>query len=75
MQDFKVAESLLSPGCFMATVDLKDAYLLVSIYKGHRNFLRFSFKGIIYKFTARPFGLASAPYAFTKLMKPVVSTL
>ena len=75
MEDLKVASYLLSPKCFMATIDLEDAYFLVPIHSSHRKFLRFSFRGILYEFQVLPFGLATAPFIFTKIMKPVVSYL
>ena len=34
-----------------------------------------SVRGLTWQFQALPFGLSSAPYVFTKLMKPMVSTL
>lgn len=59
----------------MATLDLQDAYLSVPVHHSCRKFLRFSFQGIIYEFKALPFGLALAPYVFTKILKPVLSYL
>lgn len=60
---------------FMASIDLKDAYYLVSIAKERRKYLRFYWKGFLYQYTCMPNGLPSAPRCFTKLMKPVYSTL
>ena len=37
--------------------------------------MRFLWEGKLYQFAALPFGLASAPRLFTKLMKPVVAIL
>lgn len=59
----------------MSTIDLKDAYYLVSVDKAHRKYLRSSFNGVLYEFTCLPFGLATAPRVFTKIVKPVVSYL
>lgn len=59
----------------MCTIDLKDAYFLLSIHKEHRKFLRFEFDGNIYEYNCMPFGLNIAPFVFTKLMKPVISCL
>lgn len=75
LEDRRTACRLISKGCFMATVDLQEAYFLVSVNKKSRKYLRFHFKNTLYEFTCLPFGLASAPYVFTKLMKPVVSLL
>ena len=75
MEDIRTALRLMSVNCYLASIDLKDAYLLMPIFKNHRKFLRFSFDGINYEFTCMPFGLCTAPYTFTKLMKPVAQKL
>ncbi|PFX15064.1 Polyprotein P3 [Stylophora pistillata] len=69
------AVRLMTPNCFMASIDLKEAYYLVPIAKEHRKYLRFYWKGFLYQYTCMPNGLSSAPRCFTKLMKPVYSTL
>lgn len=65
----------MSKNCYMASIDLEDSYLLVPIHISFRKYLRFSFQGQIFQFTALPFGLSSAPYIFTKVLKPVAATL
>lgn len=59
----------------MGKLDLKDAYYMIPIDMDYKKFLRFSFKGIFYEFNCLPFGLNTAPYVFTKIMKPVVADL
>ncbi|XP_067661149.1 uncharacterized protein [Haliotis asinina] len=39
----------LSPGAWMASLDLQDAYLHVPIFPRHRKFLRFIFNGLLRK--------------------------
>lgn len=63
------------PGVYMATLDLEDAYLLVPIAEDHRHFLRFQWRNITYEFSALFFGLFTAPYIFTKILRPVVAFL
>jgi len=75
LKDIRSVLNLLSQGDFMSSLDLKDAYFLVPIYKGHRKFLRFKFKGKTFQFLCLPFGLCTSPYVFTKIMKPIVSKL
>lgn len=75
MEDARTAMRLIQQGCYGATIDLKEAYYILPIHADHRKFLRFFFEGEIYEFTCLPFGLASAPYTFTKLMKPIVQNL
>ena len=62
-------------GDWLVKLDLKDAYLMVPIHSSHQKYLRFQWQGQTWKFKVLPFGLSSAPYTFSKLMKPVVSTL
>lgn len=71
----KTVRQIITRGCFMTYVDLKDAYYLVPIAKSDRRFLRFIFEKKLYQFTCLPFGLNRAPYTFTKLLKPIVSHL
>lgn len=59
----------------MATLDMEDAYLLVPICEEHRKFLRFQWRKTTYQFTALPFGLSTAPYIFTKVIRPVITHL
>lgn len=75
IEDWKVVQKIVSKNCFMATLDLKDAYYLIAIAKEDRKCLRFIFNGQIYEFNCLPFGLSIAPWVFTKLMKPVMAHL
>ena len=69
------AVHMMTPGCFMASIDLKDAYYSVHIDNLHQKYLKFSWKGNLYQFTCFLNGLALCPRKFTKLLKPVYSTL
>lgn len=75
LEDYRTATRLLTPNCFLATLDLKDAYYLIPVHATNRKYLRFRFGETLYEFTCLPFGLCTAPYVFTKLLKPVVSLL
>lgn len=75
MEDMRTASRLISRGCYGATIDLKDAYYLLSVDEHYRKYLRFRFHGILYEFNCLCFGLSSAPYTFTKLMKPIIQNL
>jgi len=66
---------LMTKGCFMASLDLRDAYYSVPIHEAHQKFLKFHWEEKLYKFTCLPNGLACAPRIFTKLLKPVFATL
>lgn len=75
MEDWRTVIKLMQKDCFMSSIDLKDAYFLIPIHTSSRKYLRFSFNNILYEFTCLPFGLSSAPYVFTKIIKPIVSYL
>jgi len=67
--------NLITPDCYMASIDIKDAYYLVPIAEEHQKYLKFKWNDQVYKFTCFPNGLSSCPRKFTKLLKPVYSTL
>lgn len=75
LEDVRTAVKLMEKHCFMATVDLKNAYFLLPVCESDRKYLRFLFKDKLYEFQCLPFGLNTAPFAFTKLMKPVIHCL
>ena len=79
-QHFKIEgihtlRDLIQPGDWLAKVDLKDAYFAVPIHHSHHQYLRFNFQGKCYQFICLPFGLSSAPWVFTKTLKPALVLL
>ncbi|KAI8437968.1 hypothetical protein MSG28_010630 [Choristoneura fumiferana] len=80
MEDHRTASKLIPKGGFLATIDLKEAYLLVPIIESQRKYLRFQFENndsrvVTYEFTAMPYGLSVAPRVFTKIMREVITFL
>ena len=75
METLQSAINMMTEGCYMACIDLKDAYYSVPIHNDFQKYLKFLWRNTLYKFTCLPNGLACAPRLFTKLMKPVFSTL
>ena len=75
MESVKTAKNVLQRGDWLVKLDLKDAYLTVPMHRGHWKFLRFRWQNQTWQFRVLPFGLSSAPYTFTKLMRPVVTLL
>ena len=75
MEGIRVVKGLLRKNDWMVKLDLKDAYLSVPMSSPHRRFLRFEWRQQIWEFNCLPFGLSSAPYTFTKLLKPAVALL
>lgn len=63
---------MIRKGDFMTSIDLKSAYSHVLIDPKHRDFLCFDALGRRWKFRALPFGVSSAPYVFTRVMRTVM---
>ena len=62
-------------GDWMASIDLKEAYLQIPVHPESRRFLRFVAHGQVYQFTALCFGLSTAPQVFSRVMAPVSAIL
>ena len=75
MDTLETAIQLLRPNCFLASIDLKDAYYTVPIAAKHRKYLKFIWNDKLWQFRAMPNGLSSGPRIFTKLMKPPFSLI
>ena len=68
MEGLHNAVTMMSENCFMASIDL-------AVQGEYQKYLKFQFCGQFYKYTVFPNGLACCPRMFTKLLKPVFSTL
>ena len=78
-EDISVALQIFAKGFYLFKFDLKSGYHHVEIFPGHRKYLAFSWDfgdGVVkyFQFTVLPFGLLSAPYLFTKLLKPILTS-
>ena len=69
METLQSVLSLITPGCYLASLDLKNAYYSVPIHPDHTKFLKFTWKNHLYKLLVLPNGLCCDPRKFTKLMK------
>ena len=63
---------LFEKGDYLFPFDLKAGYHHVDIADIHWKYLGFAWAGKYYVFTVLPFGLSSACYVFTKLLRPLV---
>ncbi|CAJ0968537.1 unnamed protein product [Ranitomeya imitator] len=75
MESLRSVISSMEKGEFLASIDIKDAYLHIPIFPPHQRFLRFAVLEDHFQFTALPFGLATAPRVFTKVMAAVMAIL
>ena len=62
---------MMKPNCYMASIDIKDAYYSVPVADSDQKYLKFEWHDTLYKFSCFPNGLALCPRKFTKLLKPV----
>lgn len=72
MENISNPKDILSQGDWLAKLDLQDAYLTVPICPEHQKYLHFTWGKKVFQFLVLPFGLASAPLVFTKLLRPVM---
>ena len=76
-EDLRVALLMLTKEDFLIKFYLKSSYHHLDIYEPHRKYLGFSWGPgedfSYFVFNVLPFGLATACYAFAKLMCPLVS--
>lgn len=74
-EDYRVAKELLIENGFMFKFDLSSGYHHLSVNPLHHPYLGFSWflngKLSYFVFSVLPFGLRSAPYIFTKLLRPL----
>lgn len=75
MFGLKTALNLMHKDCWLASIDLKDAYYSVPIAMQYKRFLRFYCLGDLFEFQVIPNGLANAPRFFTKLLKPIFADM
>lgn len=71
-----VTKHIISLGWFMVKIDLKDAYLTIPIAQNFQSPLAFqATPQDIMQFQCLPFGLCTAPFVFSKVIKPIVQFL
>ena len=75
MDTLKSVLDLVTPGVYMAKLDIKDAYYSVPIRKEDQKLLKFMSEGELFKFLVLPNGYTKAPRKFTKLLKPIWAML
>ena len=72
MPTIKHVWQLIQCGDSGFSIDLQDAYLHIPIVKHCHCFLQFVWHNVPYQWKVLPFGLATAPWVFTALTKPIL---
>ena len=72
LEGYSIIINMICRGDFMCSIDMRDAFLMVSMFPDFFRFLCFIWEGVRYCYTCMPFGLTSAPRIFTKIMKCVL---
>ena len=67
--------NLMQPMCFMASIDISNAYHHIPIFLEHSNYLKFELGLSTYKYLTLPQGYRDSPRIFTKCLKPVLQHL
>ena len=75
MESIKQVVYLITPNCYLASLDIKDAFYSVPVYEAHKKYLKFMNVGYPYRFEVMPNGYLDAMRIFTKLLKPPFSHL
>ena len=75
METIQSILAMITPNCWMASVDLKDTYYSVRSHPLCQKYLKFFYEGSLYAYTVYPNGLVSCPQQFTKLLKPPIAHL
>lgn len=75
-EDWKTFQNYLIKDGFLFKFDLKSGYHHVDIHNSHQTYLGFSWsvegETKYFVFSVLPFGLSTAPFAFTKVCRPLV---
>ena len=75
MDTIRTVLGLVTPNCWMASLDLKDTYYSVRIHPYFQKYLKFMYNGRLFKYTVFPKGLSICPRKFTKMLKPPLTHL
>ena len=72
MDNLQTAINLMTPGCWFASIDWKDAYYSVPMAQDQRKFLAFNWRNKTYQYTCLPNGVCCAPRYFCKITKNII---
>ena len=72
MESLTALTEIASPGDWMISVDQTQGYYHVAMHRAAHQYMGFEWRGQFYTFRVLPFGLATAPRCFAKVMGVLV---
>ena len=75
METLDTCIQMMHENCFMASLDLNDAYFSILVGEKSIKYLTFNFHGTTYAFRSLPQGFKDSHRVFTKILKPVLAHL
>ena len=75
MEDLKKIAKMVGPNLWGVKLDLKDAYFHVPLSPEFWKYFVFVLGQRVFFFKVLPFGLTSAPWAFSRVLKPIKKLL
>lgn len=75
METIKEVSLMIKPKDYLVSIDLSDAFLHIGLHPASRRFLRLKWKDQVYQYCTTAFGLASSPFVFTKVCRPILEHL
>lgn len=73
-ETFAFVLELIQPNDWFISLDLRSAYWSIPIHQDCKKFLKFLWQDQLYAFVCLPFGISSAPFVFTKTLKPAYAS-
>ena len=70
-ETFKLILDLIQEEDFFTSIDLQEAYFSVAISIQFFQYLKFMWDSQLFHFVCLPFGLASVPKVFTRIVRPI----
>ena len=75
MDTLQTCLNLMQPMCFMASIDISNAYHHIPIHPDHSKLLKFEIGSSTVRYLTIPQGYRDSPRIFTKCLKPVLKHL
>ena len=75
MESLKQAIHMVKPNCYLASIDIKDAFYSVPIRSAHNKYLKFMWVGQSYQYNVMPNGYVDAMRVFTMILMSVFAYL